>query len=82
MATYIIPAFFVVQTNEDDATATNLRSSATPAVAQERRIDTEDGFAIARADLQLRGMGDLFGERQSGVPTFRPTVYVRACGSV
>ncbi|HEX7019923.1 MAG TPA: ATP-dependent DNA helicase RecG [Gemmatimonadaceae bacterium] len=32
---------------------------------------TEDGFAIARADLQLRGMGDLFGERQSGVPTFR-----------
>ena len=34
-------------------------------------VDTEDGFAIARADLQLRGMGDLFGERQSGVPTFR-----------
>jgi ATP-dependent DNA helicase RecG len=32
---------------------------------------TEDGFEIARADLQLRGMGDLFGERQSGVPTFR-----------
>ncbi len=34
-------------------------------------VDTEDGFEIARADLQLRGMGDLFGERQSGVPTFR-----------
>jgi ATP-dependent DNA helicase RecG len=32
---------------------------------------TEDGFEIARADLHLRGMGDLFGERQSGVPTFR-----------
>jgi ATP-dependent DNA helicase RecG len=32
---------------------------------------TEDGFEIARADLRMRGMGDLFGERQSGVPTFR-----------
>ena len=34
-------------------------------------VGTEDGFEIARADLALRGMGDLFGERQSGIPTFR-----------
>jgi ATP-dependent DNA helicase RecG len=34
-------------------------------------VGSDDGFEIARADLQLRGMGDLFGERQSGVPTFR-----------
>ncbi|MDQ6870654.1 MAG: ATP-dependent DNA helicase RecG [Gemmatimonadota bacterium] len=34
-------------------------------------VETDDGFEIARADLRLRGMGDLFGQEQSGEATFR-----------
>ncbi len=33
--------------------------------------ETNDGFVISEKDLELRGWGDLFGTRQSGVPLFR-----------
>ena len=32
---------------------------------------TTDGFKIAQEDLKMRGPGDFFGSRQSGLPTFR-----------
>ena len=32
---------------------------------------TDDGFVIAERDLELRGPGDLFGTRQSGMPKLR-----------
>ncbi len=32
---------------------------------------TEDGFAIAEKDLELRGGGEVLGARQSGMPEFR-----------
>ena len=33
--------------------------------------ETNDGFKIAEEDLALRGPGDFFGARQSGLPTLR-----------
>ena len=32
---------------------------------------TNDGFKIAEEDLKMRGSGDFFGSRQSGLPVFR-----------
>jgi ATP-dependent DNA helicase RecG len=34
-------------------------------------VETSDGFEIADRDLALRGPGDFFGTRQSGMPTLR-----------
>jgi ATP-dependent DNA helicase RecG len=46
---------------------------ATPDAQQ--RMDaiagTTDGFKIAEADLEIRGMGDFFGTRQHGMPPLR-----------
>lgn len=34
-------------------------------------VQTTDGFRIAEVDLEIRGPGDFFGTRQSGMPEFK-----------
>ncbi len=51
-----------------------LVSGHTGSAAQQRLqylCTTQDGFAVARYDLETRGPGDFFGSRQHGLPTLR-----------
>lgn len=40
-------------------------------------VETQDGFRIAQKDLELRGPGEFFGTRQSGLPQFQIADLVR-----
>jgi len=53
------------------------------AVAKERlgiMEETSDGFRIAEKDLEIRGQGEIFGTRQSGIQSFKIANIIRDIG--
>ena len=46
-------------------------------VRLERMRETNDGFAIARSDLELRGPGEILGTKQTGAPELHIADFVR-----
>jgi ATP-dependent DNA helicase RecG len=59
---------------EHDSTCVLLYQAPWSDDARERlkaMAETSDGFVIAERDLRLRGPGDFFGTRQSGLPQLR-----------
>ena len=53
-------AFYLLSDSKDENTLKRLKTLAM----------TNDGFKIALEDLKIRGMGDILGTRQSGLPDF------------
>ena len=53
-------SYCILLTNDEISTDTRKRMNI--------MVETNDGFRIAEADLQLRGAGDIEGTQQSGTP--------------
>jgi ATP-dependent DNA helicase RecG len=56
---------------QTEVSASDVDQRATAVQRLATMVATTDGFRIAEKDLELRGPGDFFGTRQSGLPEFR-----------
>ncbi|OPZ76832.1 MAG: ATP-dependent DNA helicase RecG [Alphaproteobacteria bacterium ADurb.Bin438] len=60
--------------NDEDSSCVLLYADNLTDVAKQRinvLRNTNDGFKIAEEDLKIRGMGDVLGTKQSGIPEFK-----------
>ena len=55
----------------DGASGANGADGANGAERLQVMVETQDGFLLAQRDLEMRGPGDFFGTRQSGLPDLK-----------
>ena len=60
---YLVHQFYCILISDDPSEVGKERLSAIETI--------DDGFKLAEVDLELRGPGDFFGTRQSGLPALR-----------
>jgi ATP-dependent DNA helicase RecG len=68
---FLIAKNYLVSKSKRSLSSDEQRNIQVAAKRLKTMVDTTDGFKIAEVDLEIRGPGDFFGTRQTGLPSLQ-----------
>lgn len=68
---FLVTKDYLVSKSKRRFSPEETEKNLTAAKRLQTMIDTTDGFKIAEVDLEIRGPGDFFGTRQTGLPALK-----------